>query len=64
MFKLCIVPSNTKFKHWESRSNQLRFFNKVRKGLEDSLKDGLSTLEYSIVDKEEFLEKHEFIKIK
>jgi hypothetical protein len=42
----------------------LRFFNKVRKGLEDSLKDGLSTLEYSIVDKEEFLEKHEFIKIK
>ena len=55
---------NTKFKHWESRSNQLRFFNKVRKGLEDSLKDGLSTLEYSVVDKEEFLEKHEFIKIK
>ena len=35
----------------------------MRKGLEDSLKDGLSTLEYTIVDREEFLEKHEFIKI-
>ena len=56
--------SQTKFTHWETRENQLRFFNKVRRGLVDSKKDGLSTLKYEILHQEEFLDKHEFISIK
>ena len=55
--------SQTKFTHWETRENQLRFFNKVRKGLLDSQKDGLNTLKYEIKHQEEFLDKHEFISV-
>ena len=55
--------SQTKFTHWETRENQLRFFNKVRQGLSDSTKDGLNTLRYEIINQEEFLDKHEFISV-
>ena len=55
--------AQTKFTHWETRENQLRFFNKVRQGLEDSTKDGLNTLTYQILHQEEFLDKHEFISV-
>ena len=55
--------ANTKYTHWESRQNQLRFFNKVRQGLTDYKKDGLSDLEYKINNKETFLSKHEFVSI-
>ena len=55
--------SQTKFTHWETRENQLRFFNKVRSGIEDPTKDGLNTLTYEIVHQEEFLDKHEFISV-
>ncbi len=55
--------ANTKFTHWETRENQLRFFNKVRRGLTDSQKDGLNTLQYTILNQEEFLDKHEFISV-
>ncbi len=54
---------STKYTHWESRQNQLRFVNKVRKGLTDYTKDGLSDLSYTIVNQEEFLDKHEFISV-
>ena len=40
--------SQTKFTHWETRENQLRFFNKVRQGLTDSSEDGLNSLKYKI----------------
>ena len=53
----------TKFNHWETRENQLRFFNKVRSGLTDIKEDGINTLEFKIKSREEFLEKHEFISI-
>ena len=55
--------SQTKFTHWETRENQLRFFNKVRKGLIDLQEDGLNTLKYKILSRESFLDKHEFISI-
>ena len=55
--------AQTKFTHWETRENQLRFFNKVRQGLADSTKDGLNTLRYEILIQEEFLDKHEFISV-
>ncbi len=55
--------SNTKYVHQESRQNQIFFFNKVRRGLEDYKKDGLSSLTYQINNKEKFLEKHEFISV-
>ncbi len=54
---------NTKFTHKETRQNQLRFINKVRRGLEDYKSDGLSNLKYTINSKEKFLKKHEFISI-
>ena len=54
---------NTKFKHKETRQNQLRFINKVRKGLVDYKNDGLNSLTYQITNREEFLNKHEFISI-
>ncbi len=53
----------TKFTHWETRENQLRFFNKVRRGLTDPKKDGLSSLKYEVIHQEEFLDKHEFISV-
>ena len=53
----------TKFTHWETRENQLRFFNRVRSGLTDIKDDGLSTLEFKITNQEEFLNKHEFISV-
>ena len=37
---------NTKYTHWESRQNQLRFFN-TRRGLTDYKEDGLSDLKIS-----------------
>ena len=55
--------SNTKYVHYESRQNQIFFFNKVRRGLEDYKKDGLNNLKYEILNKEEFLNKHEFISV-
>lgn len=55
--------ANTKYTHWESRQNQLRFFNKVRRGLTDYKEDGLSNLKYKINNKETFLSKHEFVSI-
>ena len=55
--------SQTKFTHWETRENQLRFFNKVRSGLEDLSKDGLNSLKYEVIHQEEFLDKHEFISV-
>ena len=55
--------SQTKFTHWETRENQLRFFNKVRRGLVDQTKDGLSSLKYKVLHQEEFLDKHEFISV-
>ena len=55
--------SQTKFTHWETRENQLRFFNKVRQGLTDPKKDGLSSLKYEVIHQEEFLDKHEFISV-
>ena len=56
--------AQTKFTHWETRENQLRFFNKVRSGLENLSKDGLSSLKYTITNQEEFLDKHEFVSVK
>ena len=53
----------TKFTHWETRENQLRFFNKVRSGLTDIKDDGLSNLTFEVLNKEEFLDKHEFISV-
>jgi len=53
----------TKFTHWETRENQLRFFNKVRQGLTDIKEDGLSSLKYEILHQEQFLNKHEFISV-
>ena len=53
----------TKFTHWETRENQLRFFNKVRRGLTDIKDDGLSSLKYEVIHQEEFLDKHEFISV-
>ena len=55
--------SNTKYVYHESRQNQIHFFNKVRRGLDDYKKDGLSSLKYEVVSKEVFLNKHEFISI-
>jgi hypothetical protein len=55
--------SQTKFTHWETRENQLRFFNKVRRGLTDIKDDGLSSLKYEVIHQEEFLDKHEFISV-
>ena len=55
--------AQTKFTHWETRENQLRFFNKVRRGLTDIKDDGLSSLKYKILHQEEFLDKHEFISV-
>ena len=55
--------AQTKFTHWETRENQLRFFNKVRRGLVDQTKDGLSSLKYQVLHQEEFLDKHEFISV-
>jgi hypothetical protein len=55
--------SQTKFTHWETRENQLRFFNKVRRGLSSIKEDGLSSLKYEISHNEEFLDKHEFISV-
>ena len=55
--------AQTKFSHWETRENQLRFFNKVRQGLIDPSKDGLNTLKYDIVNQEEFLDRHEYISV-
>ena len=55
--------AQTKFTHWETRENQLRFFNKVRQGLIDPSKDGLNTLKYDIVSQEEFLDRHEYISV-
>ena len=55
--------SNTKYVYHESRQNQIHFFNKVRRGLDDYKKDGLSSLNYEVVNKETFLNKHEFISI-
>ena len=55
--------AQTKFTHWETRENQLRFFNKVRSGLEKLSDDGLSSLKYTITNQEEFLDKHEFISV-
>ena len=54
----------TKFTHWETRENQLRFFNKVRRGISNIKDDGLSTLTYEVIHQEEFLDKHEFISVK
>jgi hypothetical protein len=53
----------TKFTHWETRENQLRFFNKVRRNLTDPKDDGLSSLKYEVIHQEEFLDKHEFISV-
>ena len=55
--------AQTKFTHWETRENQLRFFNKVRNGIENLQNDGLSSLKYQIINQEVFLDKHEFISI-
>ena len=55
--------NQTKFTHWETRENQLRFFNKVRNGIENLQNDGLSSLKYQIINQEVFLDKHEFISI-
>ena len=44
----------TKFTHWETRENQLRFFNKVRRGISNIKDDGLSTLTYEVIHQEEF----------
>ena len=55
--------SQTKFTHWETRENQIRFFNKVRRGLIDPKRDGLSSLKYEVIHQEEFLDKHEFISV-
>jgi hypothetical protein len=55
--------SQTKFTHWETRENQLRFFNKVRQGLTDIKDDGLSSLKYEVIHQEEFLDNHEFISV-
>jgi len=55
--------SQTKFTHWETRENQLRFFNKVRRNLTDPKDDGLSSLKYEVIYQEEFLDKHEFISV-
>ena len=55
--------AQTKFTHWETRENQLRFFNKVRRGLVAPKDDGLSTLTYEVIHQEEFLDKHEFISV-
>ena len=55
--------AQTKFTHWETRENQLRFFNKVRQGLTDPKYDGLSSLKYKVINQEEFLDKHEFISV-
>ena len=54
---------NTKYAQFESRQNQIFFFNKVRRGLQDFKKDGISSLKYDIINREEFLNKHEFISI-
>ena len=53
----------TKFTHWETRENQLRFFNKVRRGISNIKDDGLSSLKYEVIHQEEFLDKHEFISV-
>ena len=55
--------AQTKFTHWETRENQLRFFNKVRKGLVDLTEDGLSTLKFEVKSHESFLDRHEFISV-
>ena len=55
--------SQTKFTHWETRENQLRFFNKVRRGISNIKDDGLSSLKYKVIHQEEFLDKHEFISV-
>jgi len=55
--------TQTKFTHWETRENQLRFFNKVRRGLSSIKEDGLSSLKYEVVNNEEFLDNHEFISV-
>jgi len=52
-----------KFTHWETRENQLRFFNKVRRGISNIKDDGLSSLKYEVIHQEEFLNKHEFISV-
>ena len=44
---------STKYKDWRSRENQIRFFNLVRTDLEDYSKDGLSSLDYKVVNKED-----------
>ena len=55
--------AQTKFTHWETRENQLRFFNIVSRGLVAPKDDGLSTLTYEVIHQEEFLDKHEFISV-
>jgi len=55
--------AQTKFTHWQTRENQLRFFNQVRRGLVDIMDDGLNTLEYKIVKTQKILDKHEFITV-
>ena len=55
--------AQTKFTHWQTRENQLRFFNQVRRGLVDIMDDGLYTLEYKIIKTEKFVDKHEFITV-
>ena len=46
--------AQTKFTHWQTRENQLRFFNQVRRGLVDIMDDGLNTLEYRVYGEARF----------
>jgi len=54
---------NSKYKDFNSRENQLRFFNKVKRNLVDMKNDGLSTLDYKTLQTDTFMGENKYVKV-
>ena len=54
---------NTKFRDFNSRENQIRFFNKVKQDVVDIKDDGLSNLKYKILQADTFMGDNKYVKV-
>jgi hypothetical protein len=54
---------NSKYVDFGSRENQLRFFNKVKRNLIDLTKDGLSSLDYKVLQTDTFMGDCKYVKV-